>query len=240
MRLPSVRQLLLPDLFVASDRAPALQQHFEQSHPLLSTLLNPLDNSVSLPKSVSESSIRGLQSDLFESATQKPPSIWTPSSDASVSIHHQTPTFMQASPQQYAQVSPAGENLFSPGLYQANLARASPYGCHFPGNSPATGTLNYRAIAGQNSQSYDSDPHARGTISAKPWHEAIAHPDWGVTKAGKPRKRLAQACINCRQKKIRCHPNPNLMKCAQCERTQVECRFESGCVLRRRGLRTGG
>ncbi|KAL4771815.1 hypothetical protein BDW60DRAFT_223274 [Aspergillus nidulans var. acristatus] len=49
--------------------------------------------------------------------------------------------------------------------------------------------------------------------------------NWGVTKAGKPRKRLAQACLTCREKKIKCHPN--LPKCDQCQKSGRECRFES-------------
>ncbi|KAJ5573741.1 uncharacterized protein N7459_008168 [Penicillium hispanicum] len=49
--------------------------------------------------------------------------------------------------------------------------------------------------------------------------------NWGVTKAGKPRKRLAQACLTCREKKIKCQPN--LPKCDQCQKSGRECRFES-------------
>ncbi|KAL4977099.1 hypothetical protein BDW66DRAFT_166034 [Aspergillus desertorum] len=49
--------------------------------------------------------------------------------------------------------------------------------------------------------------------------------NWGITKAGKPRKRLAQACLTCREKKIKCHPN--LPKCDQCQKSGRECRFES-------------
>lgn len=48
---------------------------------------------------------------------------------------------------------------------------------------------------------------------------------WGVTKAGRPRKRLAQACLTCREKKIRCHPN--LPKCEQCQKSGRVCRFEN-------------
>ena len=48
---------------------------------------------------------------------------------------------------------------------------------------------------------------------------------WGITKAGKPRKRLAQACVMCREKKIKCRPN--LPRCDQCEKAGRECRFES-------------
>ena len=46
---------------------------------------------------------------------------------------------------------------------------------------------------------------------------------WGVTKAGKPRKRLAIACTTCREKKIKCDPAEP--KCVQCEKFGRECRF---------------
>lgn len=49
--------------------------------------------------------------------------------------------------------------------------------------------------------------------------------NWGITKAGKPRKRLAQACLTCREKKIKCHPN--LPKCDQCQKSGRDCRFEN-------------
>lgn len=51
------------------------------------------------------------------------------------------------------------------------------------------------------------------------------NPNWGLTKAGKARKRLAQACIPCREKKVKCQPN--LPKCDQCQKSGRECRFES-------------
>ena len=46
---------------------------------------------------------------------------------------------------------------------------------------------------------------------------------WGVTKAGKPRKRLAIACTRCRDRKIKCDPAE--LKCLQCEKDGSECRF---------------
>ena len=46
---------------------------------------------------------------------------------------------------------------------------------------------------------------------------------WGVTKAGKPRKRLAIACTTCREKKIKCDPGDP--KCVQCEKYLRVCRF---------------
>ncbi|PGG96079.1 hypothetical protein AJ79_09736 [Helicocarpus griseus UAMH5409] len=53
----------------------------------------------------------------------------------------------------------------------------------------------------------------------------LVNANWGITKAGKPRKRLAQACITCRDKKIKCIPN--IPKCDQCQKSGRECRFEN-------------
>lgn len=48
------------------------------------------------------------------------------------------------------------------------------------------------------------------------------NPAWGLTKANKPRKRLAMACLDCREKKIKCEPGPN--SCLQCEKAKRPCR----------------
>ena len=50
--------------------------------------------------------------------------------------------------------------------------------------------------------------------------------NWGVTKAGRPRKRLALACLTCREKKIKCNPATESV-CDQCRKSGRECRFES-------------
>ena len=51
----------------------------------------------------------------------------------------------------------------------------------------------------------------------------VVNAQWGITKAGKPRKRLAIACTTCREKKIKCDPGEP--KCVQCEKFGRECRF---------------
>ena len=66
---------------------------------------------------------------------------------------------------------------------------------------------------------YEDGSHLRMTIDG----EAV-NSQWGVTKAGKARKRLAIACITCREKKIRCEPGD--IKCAQCEKSGRDCRFQ--------------
>lgn len=67
---------------------------------------------------------------------------------------------------------------------------------------------------------YDDGSHCKTTIDG----EAVnAH--WGVTKAGKPRKRLAIACITCREKKIKC--DPDFPRCVQCEKFGRVCKFKN-------------
>jgi hypothetical protein len=67
---------------------------------------------------------------------------------------------------------------------------------------------------------YDDGSHCKTVIDG----EAVnAH--WGVTKAGKPRKRLAIACITCREKKIKC--DPDFPRCVQCEKFGRICKFKN-------------
>ncbi|KAI4157108.1 MAG: hypothetical protein L6R39_000771 [Caloplaca ligustica] len=62
-----------------------------------------------------------------------------------------------------------------------------------------------------------------GSICRKVIDGEAVNAQWGVTKAGKPRKRLAIACTTCREKKIKCDPGEG--KCQQCEKFGRECRF---------------
>lgn len=64
---------------------------------------------------------------------------------------------------------------------------------------------------------YEDGSYCRTIIDGEP-----VNPSWGVTKAGKPRKRLAQACLTCREKKIKCEPG--IPKCSQCARARRTCR----------------
>ncbi|KAK1730254.1 fungal-specific transcription factor [Colletotrichum acutatum] len=67
---------------------------------------------------------------------------------------------------------------------------------------------------------YDDGSHCKTVIDG----EAVnAH--WGVTKAGKPRKRLAIACVTCREKKIKC--DPDYPRCVQCEKFGRICKFKN-------------
>lgn len=64
---------------------------------------------------------------------------------------------------------------------------------------------------------YEDGTYCRAVIDGEQ-----VNPNWGVTKAGKPRKRLAQACLTCREKKIKCEPG--YPKCLQCAKSQRACR----------------
>ena len=67
---------------------------------------------------------------------------------------------------------------------------------------------------------YDDGSHCKTVIDG----EAV-NALWGVTKAGKPRKRLAIACVTCREKKIKC--DPDYPRCLQCDKFGRVCRFKN-------------
>jgi hypothetical protein len=70
--------------------------------------------------------------------------------------------------------------------------------------------------------------YADGSFCPKFINGAPVNANWGVTKAGRPRKRLGLACLTCREKKIKCNPNPTAeAMCDQCRKSGRECRFES-------------
>jgi hypothetical protein len=70
---------------------------------------------------------------------------------------------------------------------------------------------------------YDDGTHCKTVIDGE-----IVNAHWGVTKAGKPRKRLAIACITCREKKIKC--DPDYPRCVQCEKFGRKCKFKNAYV----------
>lgn len=67
---------------------------------------------------------------------------------------------------------------------------------------------------------YEDGTHCKKIIDGE-----VVNAQWGVTKAGKPRKRLAIACTTCREKKIKCDPADP--KCVQCDKSGRECHFQN-------------
>ena len=119
--------------------------------------------------------------------------------------HHGYPH--QPYPPQY--VSGRGGSMGQPSPESGNSSKPAPKFVGeqvFPGEGPCF--------------VYDDGTHVRKTIDGE-----SVNAQWGITKAGKPRKRLAIACLTCREKKIKCDPGEP--KCVQCEKSGRECRFAS-------------
>ncbi|KAI9792336.1 MAG: hypothetical protein M1833_001107 [Piccolia ochrophora] len=140
---------------------------------------------------------------------------WSPRSEQAVEQHHQR-SFRALS---------AGHT--PPGIYQAPRMREPVQSAEAIGPSIWTGThflprfVGERNVPGEGlCYFYDDGTHCKTVIDG----EAVnAH--WGVTKAGKPRKRLAVACLTCREKKIKC--DPDFPKCIQCEKFGRTCKFKN-------------
>lgn len=64
---------------------------------------------------------------------------------------------------------------------------------------------------------YDDGSHIPAYVDGE-----LVNPYWGLTKANKPRKRLALACLDCREKKIKCEPG--VPSCVQCDKAKRRCR----------------
>lgn len=82
--------------------------------------------------------------------------------------------------------------------------------------------VNVREIPGEGEcYIYEDGSYMRAVIGGE-----RVNPAWGITKAGKPRKRLAKACMACREKKIKCEQgDPGDSRCGQCARTNRVCRI---------------
>ena len=112
----------------------------------------------------------------------------------------------------YPNPNPLGAQQGMPGSLSANLSSER-------GSGPAT--VREEVVPGRGLCYVYED----GAIVPKVPNVDSVNPKWGTTKAGKPRKRLGQACNTCREKKIKC--DPSVPKCAQCQKFGRECKFDS-------------
>lgn len=120
-------------------------------------------------------------------------------------------------PREYT-ISPGGSSHGSPVMQQIHATRLERGA---PAPTLPTHVVEERYVPGKGvCYIYADQSHCPKSIDGEP-----VNPSWGLTKAGKARKRLAQACIPCREKKIKCHPNQP--RCDQCQKSGRECRFES-------------
>ncbi|KAJ9639890.1 hypothetical protein H2199_006123 [Coniosporium tulheliwenetii] len=110
--------------------------------------------------------------------------------------------------------SPTEDN----GVASASKKSRSRTGQSVSTTTSAPRLLGQRDVPGQGlCYVYEDGTFCKTIIDGEP-----VNPSWGVTKAGKPRKRLAQACLTCREKKIKCEPNTP--KCMQCTKSQRMCK----------------
>ena len=98
-------------------------------------------------------------------------------------------------------------------------------------SEPSHRTVAHQPPTGAQEQ---ASSHLQGGQSRDDFRQSILHSEspgvparWGMTKAGKVRKRLAQACESCRKKKTKCEPRTKRLKCLPCEKTGNSCSFET-------------
>jgi hypothetical protein len=86
------------------------------------------------------------------------------------------------------------------------------------GNEPQRKYLGIKDVAGEGQfHMYEGGFRIPTQVDGE-----VVNPAWGLTKANKPRKRLALACLDCREKKIKCEPGAS--SCLQCEKAKRPCR----------------
>jgi Fungal Zn(2)-Cys(6) binuclear cluster domain len=241
-RLPGVRQLLLPHSFAGSAHSTSsTRQRPEQSRRFSSITMSPLSESLPSPSiRASEMSIRTPLSEPHKSVLSAGQCSDSTSADAMAAINNKTQHFAQATQQQFPRLSFFTDSVSSHQSSKYSMFQANQSPCGSPGSDDINQHGNYGTYARQQGDLHESQRLTQRSIGSNPWQNAHNHLDWGTTKAGKPRKRLAQACLSCRQKKIRCHPNPKTTKCLQCEKAGSGCKFESGCVVSKAKLLTRG
>ncbi|KAL8726484.1 MAG: hypothetical protein Q9166_006679 [cf. Caloplaca sp. 2 TL-2023] len=131
--------------------------------------------------------------------------------------------YPQPPPQTVPMAGPSQHPTNQPGLYDYNSS-TGPRSDQSTGNvmqnvKPLPRVVGDQDIPGEGPCWIYED----GSICKKVIDGELVNAQWGVTKAGKPRKRLAIACTTCREKKIKCDPAEG--KCLQCEKFGRECRF---------------
>lgn len=131
-----------------------------------------------------------------------------------------------------ASISSYHTSVGAPSPYLSSSAEDSTYASPSTGarlhltTNPQTGTLSERPpklmgrveVPGEGSfYVYEDGTRLPTTVDNEP-----VNPEWGLTKANKPRKRLASACLDCREKKIKCDYAVN--GCGNCVKAKRPCR----------------
>ena len=228
-RLPGVRELLLPITFANSDLFTSSARHLsEQPRRFSSITVSPSSESHLSPQVVPSESIRSPFSEPHQFIFPPSHPFESSSPDVAAAMNSEQNPFVQGSPQTSLRTSPFPKVRLSPRSSQYSVSQTN----QSSRVSPRIIINNQYWASGtdsrQQDESYKLEKSPHGPLRPSIRHHTQNHVDWGRTKAGKPRKRLAQACLSCRQKKIRCHPNLTTGRCLQCEKSGSDCKFESG------------
>ncbi|KAI9726085.1 MAG: hypothetical protein M1828_002093 [Chrysothrix sp. TS-e1954] len=123
--------------------------------------------------------------------------------------------------QTYYWETPETQNSKSPATHRSESHATSVEYASPPLANPHKHVVGVKEIPGHGENYVFSDASTVPTqINGDP-----VNPNWGITKAGKPRKRLAQACTECREKKVKCEPGETeTSKCNHCSRLNRDCR----------------
>lgn len=221
--MPSVRQLLTPA--TNSSSSPSLPQPFAPPAPSiehrdLSYLFRHHEPGLAtqLPVVSTQGRIKIRSESLPQAQTGNLPPLSQVApreikhhaatrSDPSTSLFQHTPYHLHGSP--YHEQDPGGDLSSPESVSRSTVSTVLPH------------VVDERYVEGEGlCYIYADGSHCPKIIEGVP-----VNANWGITKAGKPRKRLAQACLTCREKKIKCQPN--LPKCDQCQKSGRDCRFES-------------
>lgn len=135
-------------------------------------------------------------------------------------VHHERPRQASTSSYSVANVT----SPYTPGSAAENFHRAPPPFERNGSVSQAVAPEVQRKYLGIHEIPGEGTCHVYEGGYRTPTHVdgEFVNPQWGLTKANKPRKRLALACLDCREKKIKCEPGQNA--CLQCEKTKRVCR----------------
>lgn len=251
-QLPSVSQLLTPGSQPSSAASPPYSSshqgpsnsgnRHEQPSPRQSSFRNTPPQAPAAPYQTSYSKVP-CQVPCRDNLLPRRPSFAGPPAmpsyamplqpvhDPSMNLYAHSSTPQQrlypSHPQQPRQTTP----MAAPSLHHANQPGTYDYGLSSgPRPDPSTGSVTQSVkplprVVGEQDIPGEGPCwiYEDGSICKKVIDGELVNAQWGVTKAGKPRKRLAIACTTCREKKIKCDPAEG--KCLQCEKFGRECRF---------------
>ncbi len=247
-QLPSVKQLLTPgpqpivplsptppqyspDLYTSfSSQPPTRRNTFHETSPPVHTYPQPgtYVASPALPHFVENSMIARQSYQSLAPAPQFHPAYANPLPPApSPYITYQEPHRHDQYIQQPQQITPmsTSSHYYQPGASSYDQSIEPSLGSGQMVRDPANNAKPLPRLVGEQLIPGEGPcwVYEDGSICKKVIDGEPVNAQWGVTKAGRPRKRLAIACTTCREKKIKCDPAEP--KCVQCTKFGRVCRF---------------